>query len=482
MAQANLVRFGNLVQVYPDYHLLLAPELQYRRRKMLGGDASDVEYVQTYLYKLEGGALLAPAGMMTRIAKTLRDSGVEPIFSDRRPQILPPPDYSRIDKLRPGQDGMLLAALTHDMGVIQGPTGAGKSFLIKQLCKVWPEANIIICSPFTRVVKRFYSDLHEVLGPNEVGLMGAGGHDRARVTVTTQASLGKCDLDKVDLFIFDEVHKAAAEKTAALLAEIRLARMLGFSASPKGRSDGADRETEALFGPIIHKADYKSVQDAGNIAPIDVYLAPCSHVEPINYSSTNMMNRHGIWRNKGRIDMVVYAVRWALEKFGQDSQIMVSAMTVDHAIHLGAALPDFAVCYGSMDTDDRDKYARWGLLDPSKHPLTAKDREALEEGMEAGTLKRAIATTTSGGVWSTGVDFPQLKIMVRADSQSGSILNTQIPGRLSRISEGKDKGILIDFDDAFDSGLQRRAERRLASYRGKGWTLLPLPHAQTTPS
>jgi superfamily II DNA or RNA helicase len=277
------------------------------------------------------------------------------------------------------------------------------------------------------------------------------------------------------LFIFDEVHKAAAERIASFISEITTARMLGFSASPKGRADGADIETEAMFGPVIYKTDYKTVQETGNIVPIDVYLVPCGDCGEIRYSSTSMMNRHGIWRNEKRNHKVVEAVRWALRTFGEDSQILVTAMTVEHCVHMGSLLPDFALCYGSMNADDCEKYARWGLIDPARHPLSSKDRERLEEDFENGKLKRCIATTTAGGVWSTGVDFPHLRVMVRSDGQSNKILDTQIPGRLARKSSGKDKGILIDFDDAFDHILARRAQGRLSRYRSKGWTILPYP-------
>jgi superfamily II DNA or RNA helicase len=345
------------------------------------------------------------------------------------------------------------------------------------MCKAWPEANIIICSPFKRVVQRTYQELLEVLGPNEVGLIGAGGHTRARVTVATAQSLGHCDLDKVRLFIFDEVHKAAAPKTSALLSEIRLARMIGFSASPKGRSDGADLETEALFGPVIFDASYKEAQDAGSIVPVDVYVVRCAGLEGVEERTTSALNRHGIWRHKGRNRKVAAAVAWARAQFGQDIQILVSVSTVDHCVHLGALLPDFAVCYGNMDTDERDKFARWGLIDPKIHPLTAKERERLEGDFEKGSLKRCVATATSGGVWSTGVDFPHLRVLIRADGQGSSILNTQIPGRVSRVSEGKERGVVIDFDDSHHDTLGRRAERRFSSYRGKGWTIhqLQLP-------
>lgn len=63
-------------------------------------------------------------------------------------------------------------------------------------------------------------------------------------------------------------------------------------------------------------------------------------------------------------------------------------------------------------------------------------------------------------------------MLIRADGAPGKIQSGQIPGRLSRISEGKEKGILVDFVDGFDPWAARRAVLRLQSYRKKGWTIL----------
>jgi superfamily II DNA or RNA helicase len=131
-----------------------------------------------------------------------------------------------------------------------------------------------------------------------------------------------------------------------------------------------------------------------------------------------------------------------------------------------------------MDPNDKDKFVSWGLIDPAHHPLTSKDRMKLEEAFEKGELLRCVATATSGGVWSTGVDFPHLRVLVRMDGQGSPILNTQIPGRVTRTTAGKEVGIVIDFDDAFNHTLKGRAERRIAMYRSKGWSINRLPLTQ----
>jgi superfamily II DNA or RNA helicase len=171
---------------------------------------------------------------------------------------------------------------------------------------------------------------------------------------------------------------------------------------------------------------------------------------------------------------VANAARWALNQFGDDIQILITVSTVEHLVHLSKFLPDFTVCYANMSGADKDKYVRWKLIDPNAHPISARERAGIESAFEEGRLRRCIATATSGGVWSTGVDFPHLNVLIRADAQAAPILNTQIPGRVSRTAEGKNCGILIDFDDCFNDLLKRRAKRRLSSYRGKKWEIKDL--------
>ena len=73
------------------------------------------------------------------------------------------------------------------------------------------------------------------------------------------------------------------------------------------------------------------------------------------------------------------------------------------------------------------------------------------------------------------MDFPQLNVLVRADAAGGKIANTQIPGRVTRPSEGKSVGIVLDLDDSFNQKLARRAAGRFTQYRKKGWTVKHVP-------
>ena len=484
-----LRRQGNMLMVIPDCHLILAPNLVYNRRARTTGN--DYTYTLTQLYRFVNNTLIVPAGFTSRIATLLRDAGFSPVFEDLRPKILPEPDLSRLAPSRPGQDELLVKLISYDCGQISGPCGMGKSFIICQLARIWPTANIIIASPFTSLVSQCYKELLEIFSVNEVGMVGGGKHSNRRITCCCDRSLMKCDLEHCQLFIYDEVNRAAAPMTAEAISKIYNARRFGFSASPSGRSDGGDLETEAMFGPVIFETTYQEVQATGHIVPIKVLMVNTDGFTAVNYDNTVVLERRGLWRNEERNKLIVQAVRSVLAKYGENSQILIAVKTLDHLVHLAHELNTaglgFTMVYGSMEPDRRKKYEGWGLIEEGKHPLTSQEKERIRNEFTAGTLRRVICTANSSGVWGTGMDFPHLEILVRADGQSGVIQNTQISGRVSRKpddSTGDDKceGILVDFADTFSKTLKGRADKRMTLYRKKGWQIQQINLSALSPT
>jgi DNA repair protein RadD len=466
--QVLIRRSGNMIQVVPSMASLLVPALQYTKRIQKGG-GRECEYQERQLSEIYEDSLIAPAGLTSRVAAVLRAEGYQIQYQDLRQHRLPLPDLSRLEPLREGQEPVLAAIISSDCGIIEAPTGAGKSFMIRQLCRIWPTARIVVCSYSKDIVRMLYTELLELLPPEEVGLVGDGScqNDR-RVVCVVDKSLMKLDLEDIDIFIYDEVHRAAAEMTKNTIYKCRNARMWGFSASPKGRADGADMETEAMFGPQIATLTYEEVQKTGSIVPMIVFRVSCSHLRPIVANTQTAVERHGLWRNEDRNELIAQMVGWVDQYFPPDQQILIAVKSVEHAVHLGSYLPDFKLVYATMDPDRRESWERWGLIKKGDHPLTAHAREQARLDFRDGKLRRAIAT----GVWSTGVDFPGLNVVIRADGQRSTIQATQVPGRATRSNDGKKEyGIVIDFDDKFHDTLANRALGRFRHYRKKGWTI-----------
>jgi len=466
--QATIFRSGNLIKVVPAHKELLARKLTYDRRIQSGGNSRNVTVTPTYLFREDTDGLVVPAGLTNLVINTLQNCNVQVTFNDLRTKTTPEPKYDNLDLLRPGQDELIASVIGNDMGIIWAPTGVGKSFVIRQICKLWDTARIVICCASKDIVTQTYAELLEMFSPAAVGFVGDGRNEADhRILCVVDKSLMKVNLAKCDIFIYDEVHRAAAPKVAEIVASIQHARMYGFSASPFGRSDKADLETRAMFGDVICKIEYGEAEAKGNVVPVDVWIMPAIDVPGMQKTTTTSMERWNIWRNDARNERLKEAIEWAFQTYGKDIQVLITVKTVEHAVYLADTLKDmdFAMVYANMDGDDRLRWEKMGMLRKGIHPITSDRREQMRLDFREGKLKRAIATS----VWGTGVDFPRLNVLVRADGQGGTIPNTQLPGRVTRTADGKTIGIVIDIDDKFHKTLGGRYDRRAADYRKRGW-------------
>ena len=131
---------------------------------------------------------------------------------------------------------------------------------------------------------------------------------------------------------------------------------------------------------------------------------------------------------------------------------------------------DGSVC-GAPQTVDRNIMG----LDMAQYRMSAKTITKIRREFEEGTLKKLIATN----IFSEGVNFIHLKYLIRADGETSKISNTQIPGRLSRLCEGKDCAFLIDFIDHFSPWAYQRSIARFNNYRENGWVDGKLPPRET---
>jgi superfamily II DNA or RNA helicase len=463
----DIKRAGNLLAITPACKNLLEEHLTYTHRiydQKYGRTKITQEKRNLFSLSDDESIMYTPAGLYKRIKRILTSLGVKITYSDLRTKSFPKPDYSKMDlsTLRYGQDKALAAVFAHDMGQIVAPTAFGKSFLIKQICKAYPDLKIVICARQRAVVGTIFDDLYPLF-PKEVGKMGGGYKLERRITVCTAKSLKKLDLNKVDIFIYDEVHTAASPELAAVLSTIRNAKMFGFTASPTGRFDGGEKRIEALFGPIIFTMGYEEAKDAGNVVPIRVQFYDVPGMNQTSSTKSSIVKkRRCYWRNSLRNKMIANVVN----KY-PDKQILIMVETVDHAFHLKQYLPDFQVCYSNISQARRNALIRAKLLKPNEAYMTNKSLDYFRRQFEKGELKKCICTN----IWGAGVNFHKLEVLVRADGASGSIPSTQIPGRLSRLSDGKECGLLIDFADRFDPWACKRAASRLKIYQSHGWEI-----------
>jgi hypothetical protein len=350
--------------------------------------------------------------------------------------------------------------LTRDYTVTHNTTLIGAAALL------FPDARIDVVTKSVDVAERIKRSLKRFVP--RVGFIGDGWKQRERVTVITAGSMAHADGD-ADFLFADEVHQLATVNFSTTLASrYRNSRNFGLSATPYARMDNAHNVLEPLFGPMVFELTYPQAVELGLVVPVRVKWLPMRlRSNPAErYSNRVMRKRYGVWTNHERNAILAAAVN----EYPADHQILILVETIEHAVYLGAHLPDFTLVYGSMFPSDCANYKKLKLLSADYTPITDVQKHAFRSQFEAGTLKRVIATD----IWATGVDFEQLSVLVRADDRDSDIVDVQGPGRVSRTYTApdgtrKEFGEVIDCMDTFDPQFYRKSLGRMKSYKLLGW-------------
>jgi superfamily II DNA or RNA helicase len=464
-----------------DLREIIEPELIYTHIILLHGmDAWDehgnrraAKTERKAMFVYDGrGRLVCKAGFLPRLLRVLEENGCHPVVVDKTPPHPRPLRYqtnweavfSRFD-LKARQDEALLKIASNDFGVIEAPTGFGKTYLFKAVAALYPYANILITVSRKDVAQDICRDMTKHF-PN-VGMIGAGRKRKGRITVCMAQSLQHAGYHDWDIVLGDEAHELGAPSVAKHLVQMQWSRNFGFSASPWDRTDGTSIRIEAVFGETIFQMTYPEAVALGLVVPIRVKWLN-AWIEPnpcADYHDIPRL-RHGLWRNAARNKLFADEAH----SYGDSLQTLLMVAHFEHAVHLKRFMPDYTLCYAERPEDNKvfDRAVRDGLLPSDEPHMTDALRMRLRERFEAGDLKKVIATD----VWSTGVNFHGLQVLLRADARSSSIKDTQIPGRVCRLHEasGKQEGILVDSLDQFDPGFREAARKRRRDYSAKGWT------------
>lgn len=480
--------YGNAIDISADgraalpvpVRQLLEPTLTYTHYiRQMGFKAWDAQghrhpmrTEQKVLFTYDGlGRLVTKAGFLPQITQKLDEAGYRVQHVERTP-VHSRPDRFRTDwdevfrlfQLKARQDETLAALAGHDRGIIEAPTGYGKSFSFSCVPVLFPEANILIVCTRKDVVETIVRQLAKYVP--SVGQIGGGKHNNGRVLVCTAQSLHHVKFDDTDIVLADEAHELAAGTYAKNLGRFNWARMFAFSASPWGRQDGTSIRLRALFGENIFTMTYQEALALDLVVPIRVeWLNVALNSNPAGGLNDVPRRRYGLWRNDERNAIIAAKAG----TYGPDEQVLIMCTTFEHAVHLRQHLPDYTLCYAERAEDDKlfTRYVRDGLLPENEPRMTDRRRQQLRLDFEAGKLKKAIATD----IWSTGVSFNGLSVLIRADARSSTIMDTQIPGRVCRKHAPTDKsvGILVDCLDQFDAGFRDAARKRRRNYEAKGW-------------
>lgn len=167
-------------------------------------------------------------------------------------------DYALKVELRPDQDQAVEALLTHDLGVLVAPPGAGKTVMA---CAVIAHHRVptLVIVDRQHLVEQWRDRLGTHLGltKKQVGQIGANRKPSGVVDLAMAQSLARRDdLEEITsgygLVVVDECHHVPAVTFERAVRQVPVRRWIGLTATPY-RRDGLQAMMAMYCGPIRHR-------------------------------------------------------------------------------------------------------------------------------------------------------------------------------------------------------------------------------------
>ena len=406
-----------------------------------------------------------PSGLVPRIIRWLKDNGhtVELIKS------LPMTESSEIfdninppETLRSYQRDAIARMVRNKRGILQLPTGAGKTVLAVGIVGELKRNTIFFCHT-KELIKQTQAQFEKYYPDLKVGIIGDGVIDPGPITIASiqtisswlippnerkqksgelttafHARLEKYNkkmeewvtlnekankfLKKFPVAIFDECHHLAADTffTCAQACE-GTEYLFALSATP-WRDDNADLLIEAGSGSTIYSLSLSDVVGMGFLLPAEIHLHDYEPLPPMNLSNSYAEQyKICITTNDNRNNKIVDVI---VNEAKKDSSILVLCREIEHLEVLKSLLDQQNVKSDIIYSKTKN---RLELLEKFKN----KDIQIL------------LGST----IFDEGVDIPAVDCVVLAGAGRSRVKAYQRIGRALRIYPGKEKAIIHDFKD-----------------------------------
>ena len=327
------------------------------------------------------------------------------------------------------------------------PTASGKSHVIAAAATLIQPVLILV--PSRELLSQNYEKLSLVVPKEEIGIYSASFNQRdiKKFTFATIQSVYKIPglFSHIKMVIIDESHmvsvRALSSMYTSFLKEITATKVWGFTATPFRLEPSYLREsngdliqvtalklinrmrnknhTEMFWKRIIYNIPHKNLLEQGYLCPLEYIhepLMPYAEI-PVNKSYSDYNLEVYTDAIVGREAQILSTISEAQKRY---SSILVFCSTTEQARHLSSVIKGSAVV-----TADTPK----------------KERQSIVDDFKNGKIK----TVFNMGVLLTGFDFPDLRCIILLRPTRSLPLYAQMLGRLTRTSEGKTHGTVIDF-------------------------------------
>lgn len=398
---------------------------------------------------LKSGSLVIPRGLTGQFIRFCKTNNLKYEICDKRLSF-PNADIEFQGKLKNFQDKAVNKMALKDFGVLNAPTGSGKTVMALYMIALRKQPALIIVH--TRdLARQWIHQASNFLGidEKEIGLIGAGKKKAGKfLTVGLVQSLvnHKDEIkDKIGHLIVDECHRTPSKTFTQVVSSFPAKYLLGLSATPYRR----DNLSNLIFwhlGDMRHKIDKANLELHGDIIEAEIIFRPTQfapfHDPVMNYSK--MMTE--LTADNERNSLIASDIAKAYKDFG--GHIIVLSDRKKHCENLSQILKFKFGINAHVFTGDLSEKQRAETLDTltsQKDNIIIATGQLIGEGFDCKTLSTLFLATP--------VNF------------SGRLI--QYLGRVLRPSPGKTKAIVYDYVDVNVSVLRKSAFSRAKIYKVK---------------
>ena len=455
----------NVAIIEPSHVVLLAPILQFDKCELQYSSSGTAQRSTTTmrLHSVEQrDRLCIPAGLVPRVARRLREMGIDVTVHDHRRFLARPTPinealFGRLNE----EDRRLADAVSREpLGLIVVDSDAERMRCLALIALLYSPARMLVAVPTVAAAR----DTVRRLLPY---FPGVSRYDSSRelVVVVTYAGLSLANPALWQILCFPDALSALGRQPREMLAWMDRHHVYACIAHDTQLDPRSALMLEATFGGPI----YQAPASRPLLAQVRVQVTRLAQ-SPIHPQETALeRKRHAIWhsdqRNRQIADLangiankdVNIMLRYGIDLSSVPStlispDVLLLVESPEHARQLARLLPEWRLVTGLQDSRVVGQQMPWlHAWQPGRHVIA--------------TL---VAAATVGNL------APQ--VLIRTDGGQGGLELRGFPPRASQPQEI----VLIDFDDEFDQQARRDFRSRVEVYRSQGFAIgSPYAAAQT---
>jgi superfamily II DNA or RNA helicase len=389
-------------------------------------------------------------GLLPRILEDLKRIECEPTLNYTYDRNLITPENWKIDgyTLRDYQEEAILVGVSNHRGVIQAPTGAGKTLIMAAIIKALQGRKITLLFDAKHLLTQTYKFLTDTCGIDNIGLCYGEGYIYGDIMLCTVQSIEKIldtHLEETEVLMVDECHKFAngTQRLAAIKSFPNAQYRLGFTATVPRESIPL-YNLEGALGKTHKVRTTKDLVEEGHLTKPSIQMLSMDQPKE-NYQGYNYNDMYEVLiveneeRNQKIVD-IVNTIRSNHEK----ARILILVNRLEHGQNLQS------------------------LLEGSCFYLRGED----DIGERYSTIRRFVSCPESSvllgtRILETGVDIREITHFINARGLKSPIATIQALGRSLRLHDNKDQVFIYDF---MDKGryLAAHSRKRYNTYKKEG--------------